>query len=99
MSHDYRDRAREHVIEAARNWLSQWEDSNSESVVTGYVLVVESMHPDGHPRLTWMTGNGMPPTKENGGLPPWRVRGMCGEVISDINASDVAYEIKRLNEE
>ena len=79
------DEGRALAVQAAAKYIDQWEVT-AGSVVTGYVLIAETVRPDGSPDLTWFTGNGMPADNQQGGLAAWRVTGMCQRVIGEINA-------------
>lgn len=80
------DQARALAHEAAARHIDQWEHT-AGSVVTGYILITETVRLDGSPDLTWLTGNGMPTKEQQGGLAAWRVSGMCHRVIAEINAA------------
>lgn len=80
------DEARTLAHQAAGRHIDQWEHT-AGSVVTGYVLIAETVRPDGTIDLTWLTGNGMPTDDQAGGLAAWRVSGMCHRVIAEINAA------------
>jgi hypothetical protein len=82
------DQARELAHQAAGRHIDQWEHT-AGSVVTGYVLITETVRPDGTPDLTWLTGNGMPTDDQQGGLAAWRISGMCHRIITEIDAATV----------
>jgi hypothetical protein len=82
---DLADEGRTLAAQAAAKYIDQWEWT-AGSVVTGYVLISETVRPDGTVDLTWFTGNGMPTEEQQGGLASWRIAGMCQRVIAEINA-------------
>jgi hypothetical protein len=83
------DKARKLMVEACAEWIDQW-DWTAGSIVTGFVVVMETARPDGTLDCTWATGTGGD-VKEGdaAGLPPWRVEGMAHRVIRDINIGNV----------
>jgi hypothetical protein len=105
-----RNAARGQVVEAAQAWIDQYEGFEG-SVVTGYVLIVESIRL-GQPHVhTWATGDGsMPegeagdgelahggtPDMDRGPLPAWRVRGLCAEVLSCLDGREAYIQAERL---
>lgn len=89
---DLRMSARTKAAESAADWVHQWEICEG-SIVTGYVLIVESVRPDGTQDCSWMTGSGGPPDEHNRErLSRWRVEGLAREVIRDINTNHVSDE-------
>jgi len=77
-------------------------------------MIVEAIR-IGHPHsLVWMTGDGTRPegdsSKENithggsagvalGPLPAWRVRGMCGDIISQLDGRETHHQFESLDAE
>lgn len=71
--------------QAAARYIDQWEHTEG-SIVTGYVLIAETVRPDGTVDLIWFGGNGMPTENLQGGLAAWRINGMCHRVIMEVDA-------------
>lgn len=107
-----RNKARSLAIAAAETWIDQWEGYEG-MVVTGFVLIVESQEVGGVTHMSWMTGNGEQPNgvapaenithggaagKELGPLPAWRVRGLCGQVVSELDGREAYLQAKRLRD-
>lgn len=87
------DEARELVIQAAQKSVDTHPHS-AGGVVTGYVLVVESVGADGQPNLTWVAGNGLPTGDGAGGLGRWRVIGMLQDVVTQAQASVWRWKLR-----
>lgn len=80
-----RDEARDLVLRGAQTWIDSYERTRG-GVVTGFVLIVESVDTDGDPSLVWASGNGLPTTDDGGGLSRWRILGMVGDVAAQMQA-------------
>ena len=81
------DDARALLIQGCERWVQQWD--HVDGVLTGFVVIVETMGTDGLPNLVWASGNGMPPENDpsvQSGLARWRIRGMCADVCSVLDA-------------
>lgn len=85
---DYKlsDEGRALVLEAAQLAVDGL-DHSAGGVVTGYILVVESVGQDGNANLTWVSGNGMPTEDGEGGLARWRLIGMLEDVVTQAQAA------------
>ena len=105
-----RNRARSLAVEAAETWVDQFEGYEGQ-VVTGYVLAIETTRIGHPPMFSWMTGNGTKPQGESsaenlmhggsaavelGPLPAWQVRGLCAEVISQLDGREAYLQAERL---
>lgn len=82
---EIREQARVMFAEAASLWLQQWEMTEG-SVVTSWIMTVESMRPDGERDLLYVLGSGA--GKEQDGedaLPTvWHAEGMLRYVMRQI---------------
>jgi hypothetical protein len=87
------DEARELLIEAAQKAVDTHLRS-AGGVITGYVLVVESVGAGGQPSLTWVSGNGMPTGQGEGGLGRWRAIGMLMDVVTQAQASIWRWKLR-----
>lgn len=111
--HEQRNRARGMAVEAAQAWIDQYDDHQG-SIVTGYVLIVECVRLGRPHAITWMTGNGSPPRGalsdrelhdgssgdiEQGPLPAWRVRGMCGDIVAQLDGREAEIQRRNMNDE
>jgi len=93
------DRARGLAAEAAATWIQQYEGWDG-ALVTGYILILEAVPPNGVPALQWMTGNGAVPTEDNREpLTEWRARGMLGSVISELDGRTAEIVRRQMEEE
>lgn len=79
--------ARETILEGCAQWLDQWERT-SGSVITGWVLIVESIRPDAHAGqhgVVYACGGGDPAENE-AGLSAHRLLGIVERVRIEIQA-------------
>lgn len=84
-----RREARKLMIEACEEFIDQW-DVTTGSIVTGFVVVIESVRPDGSQDCLWSTGTGAEPVPgREEGLMPWRVEGLVRKVLHDITDQNV----------
>lgn len=90
---DVQDEGRGLILQAAQKSVDATEHS-AGGVVTGYILVVESMGGDGEANITWISGNGMPTAKGQGGLPRWRMAGMLMDVATQVQAAIWRYRLR-----
>ncbi len=81
--------ARQKMVEACAAWIDQW-DWTAGSIVTGYVVIMETTRPDGEVDCTWATGSGADVSDlDDAPLVSWRVEGLARKVIRDIYSNNV----------
>lgn len=87
--------ARRLAVEAARNYIESFEGYEG-SVVTGYVLIMETQKLGDVPTVTWMTGNGIAPEGEAyEGLATHRVVGLVENVRLTLQARKIVEFLER----
>jgi hypothetical protein len=89
-----RDRARSLLLEGCGAWIDQW-DHTSGSVITGWLVAVESVRLDGYVDVEWAAGSGGPTEHDASGLPSHRIDGMARSVSRDIDAMRIEAYVKR----
>lgn len=56
------------MLDGIGKWIDQW-DWTAGSVVTGWVVVAETVRPDGTTDVTWTGGDGSATANDSGGIP------------------------------
>lgn len=79
------DEARADMLAACAKWIDQWDDFQG-SIVTGFVVIVETLVGTDSPVLSFASGNGAATDDQAGGLARWRIDGMCREVSNEMAA-------------
>lgn len=91
-----RNEAREQAIIAGQRLWDSYavvDDDYGGAIVTGYVVIVEAVLPNGYTSVAWMGGNGQPPGSQGlTGLASHRVDGLCRHVIREIYDDNVSCE-------
>lgn len=77
--------ARDLMLQGAQMWIDSYERTEG-GVLTGFLLIIESMDTDGEPELLWASGNGLPTSNGGGGLPRWRLLGMVQDIANQMVA-------------
>lgn len=83
-----KDEARALLLSGCERWVDQWEHTEG-SVLTGWLVIVETVRPGGSVDVTWATGNGMPTAEDLGGLPRHRADSLARQVSREIDAMEV----------
>lgn len=90
--------ARRLAVEATAKWIDSFEGYEG-SIVTGYVLIMETQKVGEAPALTWMSGNGVPPDDESDvteGLAAHRVSGFLSHARLIIETREIAAHLRRI---
>lgn len=88
--------ARALALAACERWIDQWEHTE-RSVVTGWLLVAETVRPNGAIDVTWTTGNGNAigdNTALDNGLPLHRIDSLARQVSREIDAMEIRGYIR-----
>lgn len=80
-----KDEARAMMVEACGKWIDQW-DHTAGSIVTGFLVAVETVRPDGTQDVTWATGSGTDTEGNKGGLPSHRAYALARHVERELDA-------------
>jgi hypothetical protein len=80
------DEARAQILDAAQKQVDSLPHA-AGGVITGFVLIVESVRPGEDADLVWTSGNGMPTSEGAGGIARWRLLGMLEDVKIQAQAA------------
>lgn len=87
------EEARALILEGIGKWVDQW-DWVAGSAVTGWVVVVETMRPDGGLDVTWTQGDGSPTANAGGGLAYHRADALVRHVSRSIDTHLIARNLR-----
>jgi hypothetical protein len=91
--------ARALAAQAGETWMRSFE-GYEDSIVTGYVLILETTQIGQHPYVTWLSGNGVVPEGDHlEGLATHRVLGLVETCRDDMHARRVAQTIGRIQDD
>lgn len=92
---DAQNDARQLAIEATTTWIDSFEGYEG-SVVTGFVLIMETQKIGDPSVVTWMSGNGVVPADGDAeGLATHRVIGLVESTRLTLQARKIAEELGR----
>lgn len=83
-----RNEARESLLAGCEKWIDQW-DHTEGSVLTGWVVILETVRPDGTIDASWASGNGDRIGEDGGGLASHRVDALARQVSREIDAIEI----------
>ena len=93
---DAQNEARRLCVEATKTWIDSFEGYEG-SLVTGYVLIMETQKIGDPAIVTWMSGNGVDPDENSGeGLATHRAIGLVESTRLTLQARKISEQLRQM---